>query len=143
MHWSRDFAYAAGLITTDGCLSKDERHIDLTSKDIEQIENFKKILGLKNKIGLKYARNDKSKTYFHIEFGDVKLYRYLLTIGLTPHESKTIKEVRIPNKYFADFLRGSLDGDGYTSSGWSKQCPDSFLFNSGFVSASREYVNGL
>lgn len=31
--WSPKIAYAVGLITTDGSLSKDGRHIDLTSKD--------------------------------------------------------------------------------------------------------------
>lgn len=128
MVWSSNFAYAVGLITTDGCLSSDGRHIDLTSKDLEQIENFKKILNLTNKIGIKYARQDKSKTYYHIEFGNVKLYRYLLSIGLSPHKSKILKQVKVPNEYFADFLRGCLDGDGYTTSNWSKQWANSFIF---------------
>ena len=30
--WSSKFAYAMGLLATDGNLSKDERHIDFTSK---------------------------------------------------------------------------------------------------------------
>jgi len=32
MIWSADFAYAVGLLTTDGSLSIDGRHINLTSK---------------------------------------------------------------------------------------------------------------
>ena len=35
--WSPHFAYAVGLLTADGCLSKDGRHLDLTSKDRIQI----------------------------------------------------------------------------------------------------------
>ena len=37
MKWGSDFAYVVGLITTDGSLSKDKRHIDFTSKDLELI----------------------------------------------------------------------------------------------------------
>ena len=38
--WNKNLAYAVGLITTDGCLSKDGRHIDLTSKDINLLKDF-------------------------------------------------------------------------------------------------------
>lgn len=31
--WSPEIAYAVGLLTTDGSLSIDGRHIDFTSKD--------------------------------------------------------------------------------------------------------------
>ncbi len=143
IRWSGNFAYAIGLITTDGYLSKDGRHIDLTSKDLEQIQNFKRILKLKNKIGLKYANKKKDVIYYRVQFGNIKLYRFLVSIGLTSNKSKTIKEVKVPDKYFADFLRGCLDGDGYTTSGWSKQWPNSFIFYTGFISASRNYLEWL
>jgi len=47
--WSPHFAYAIGLLATDGSLSIDGRHIDFTSKDLELVKIFKKYLGLKNK----------------------------------------------------------------------------------------------
>ena len=50
--WSGNFAYAIGLLATDGCLSPDGRHITLTSKDLDQLETFMKCVGIKNKIGL-------------------------------------------------------------------------------------------
>ena len=34
------------------------------------------------------------------------------SIGLTPRKSLYIKYVKMPAKYFADFLRGFFDGDG-------------------------------
>ena len=40
VQWSPNFAYALGLLTTDGCLSGDGRHIDFTSQDNEQLQNF-------------------------------------------------------------------------------------------------------
>lgn len=38
--WSPEFAYAIGLLVTDGSLSKDGIHIDFTSNDKEQLVNF-------------------------------------------------------------------------------------------------------
>ena len=136
MVWSAKLAYAIGLITTDGSLSIDGRHINLTSKDIDQIRTFAKILGLKNKIGLKYSSYKKDKEYYQIQFGNVKFYRFLMKIGLTPHKTKTIGSVAIPKPYFADFLRGHLDGDGCTYSYWDKRWKSSFMFYTTFVSAS-------
>ena len=42
--WSSDLAYAVGLITSDGSLSCDGRHIVLVSKDIQLLNVFKRIL---------------------------------------------------------------------------------------------------
>ena len=52
--WSSDFAYAIGLIASDGCLYGDGRHISLTSLDIDQLENFNKALGISIKISTKF-----------------------------------------------------------------------------------------
>lgn len=142
IRWSKNLAYAVGLLTTDGCLSKDGRHIDLTSKDIDQLQTFAKILKLKNKIGLKTS-GFSSKKYFHIQFGNVKLYRFLVKIGLTPAKSKTLGALKVPPRYFADFLRGCLDGDGYTYSYWDPRWKSSFMLYTGFVSASLEHLEWL
>ena len=141
--WSHSLAYAVGLITTDGCLSKDGRHIDLTSKDLEQINNFKKILRLKNKIGFKYPGGDRNKFCYRIQFGDVKFYDFLLSIGLSPHKSKSLSEIVVPDKYFADFLRGYLDGDGFTYSYWDKRWKSSFMLYTGFASASKSHLEWI
>lgn len=112
LQWNNNFAYAVGLLTSDGCLSSDGRHLDLTSKDKEQIVNFMKCLGLKNKIGRKTREKEKIKKYYRVQFGDVKLYRFLCSIGLEARKSKTLERVDIPIEFFADFLRGLFDGDG-------------------------------
>jgi hypothetical protein len=114
LEWNPDFAYAIGLLTTDGCLSKDGRHIDLTSKDLEQLKNFKKCLGLKNKIGRKISGYSGGVSR-RIQFGDINYYNFLLSIGLTPAKTHTLGELAIPDKYFRDFFRGCIDGDGNIS----------------------------
>lgn len=143
MEWTADLAYAIGLITTDGCLSKDGRHIELTSKDISQIQHFIYILNLKCKIGTKSSGNYKNKVYYRAQFGNVRLYRFLLSIGLTPHKSRTLKSITIPNDFFIDFLRGHLDGDGSTYSYWDPRWRSSFCLYTQFVSASFDHVKWL
>lgn len=76
------------------------------------IENFKKYLNLKNKIGLKARGKETEKKYFHFQFGDKNFYEFLVSIGLMPKKSKTLSALTISRKYFDDFLRGCIDGDG-------------------------------
>ena len=99
-------------MTTDGNLSKDGRHLNFTSKDEDLIILFKSCLNLQNKIGRKARGNLKIKKYFQVQFGDKNFYEFLLSLGLTPAKSKTISCLNIPNDFFADFLRGCIDGDG-------------------------------
>jgi len=113
--WSPSFAYVIGIIATDGNLSSDKRHINITSKDLSIIEQAKEILVLNNKIGKKARDKSKDKRYYVLQFGDVNFYEFLLSIGLTSAKSKTIAKLDIPQKHFFDFLRGCIDGDGSIS----------------------------
>lgn len=140
MLWGAGLAYAVGLITTDGSLSVDGRHINLTSKDIAQIQTFAEILSLKNKIGLKHSSYNPNGKYYQIQFGNVKLYKFLVSIGLTPNKTKTLGVLKVPDKFFADFLRGHLDGDGCTYSYWDKRWKSSFMLYTTFVSASLSHL---
>ncbi len=140
--WSSNLAYAIGLLTTDGNLSKDGRHFDFTSKDIEQLENFKNCLDLRVKIGWKVSGYS-GKKYPRIQFGDVRLYRWLIGIGLKPNKSKTLGILRIPDRYFFDFLRGYFDGDGSIYGYWDKRWKSSFMFYLKFASASKEHLEWL
>ena len=110
--WSPNFAYVIGLITTNGNLSPDGRHLHFTSKDLELAMLFKKILGLTNKIGKKSRGGGEEKKYYVVQFGDINFYRFLLSIGLMPNKSKILSSLKIPDRYFKDFLRGCVDGDG-------------------------------
>lgn len=111
IEWSPDFAYALGLLATDGSLSNDGRHLNFTSQDKEQLLNFTKCLGIKVKIGNKISGYT-GKQSTHIQFGDVNFYKFLLSIGFMPAKTKIISKIKIPKKYFFDFLRGHFDGDG-------------------------------
>lgn len=141
--WSPKFAYAIGLITTDGNLAKDKRHINLTSKDKDLIDVFIKCLKLRNKISLKTREKSKIKKYYFIQFGDVNFYKFLIQIGLMSNKSKIIAEVKIPKQYFKHFLRGCFDGDGSFISYWDPRWKSSFMFYTEFISASKKYIHWL
>ncbi|MFH0827108.1 MAG: LAGLIDADG family homing endonuclease [Candidatus Omnitrophota bacterium] len=102
--------YLVGLIATDGCLSSDGRHIDITAKDSDFLQTIKDAIGISNKVGIKY--NGKKQKSFHIQIGNKNLYDFLLSIGLSQNKSLTLGSLEVPNQYFADFFRGVIDGDG-------------------------------
>jgi hypothetical protein len=139
--WSASVAYCIGLITTDGCLSSDGRHIDYTSKDIELVTLYQKIMKPSAKIGLKYSGH--GRTAYRVQIGDTGLYDFLLSVGLTPNKSKTLAALRVPPGYYADFLRGCFDGDGTTYNYWDSRWRSSFMYYIGFASASPPFLEWL
>ena len=141
--WSSDFAYAVGLLVTDGNLSKDRRHISFVSKDHEQVENFRKALGIKNTIGVQYSSSRNRRKAFRVQCGDVLFYEFLIKIGVTPNKSKSLGVIGIPRRYFFDFLRGHFDGDGSFYSYWDPRWKSSFMFYIELISASKKHIAWL
>ncbi|MEK7227368.1 MAG: LAGLIDADG family homing endonuclease [Patescibacteria group bacterium] len=139
--WSPNLAYAIGLLATDGCLARNTTLIDLTSKDREQLENFNLCLGLKLKIGTKISGY--GKRGLRVQIKNRIFYDFLISIGLTPAKSKTLGEIKIPNQYFYDFLRGCFDGDGCFYSYWDPRWKSSFMFYTEFCSASPKFITWI
>ncbi|MBP9728456.1 MAG: hypothetical protein KBD27_03720 [Candidatus Moranbacteria bacterium] len=107
-----DLWYIIGLIVTDGNLSKDGRHISITSKDRDLLILVRSALYLDSKLGMKGNGENPEKKYTIFQFSDVAFYRYLESIGIHPKKSLTLESINVPSKYFNDFLRGVIDGDG-------------------------------
>ena len=102
--------YLVGLITSDGCLSKDGRQVDITASDYYYLSTLKETLGLSNRVTNKHGLN--GRLSHHIQFANREFYDFLISIGLTPRKSLTLKSLKIDENYFHDFLRGLIDGDG-------------------------------
>jgi hypothetical protein len=51
--------------------------------------------------------------------------------------------LKIPHKYFFDFLRGSFDGDGTFCSYWDKRWKSSFMLYTEFTSASKIHIDWI
>lgn len=137
--WSPELAYAIGLIATDGSLSTDGRHLDFTSKDLEQIQNFVRCLGLGHIAVGEKNKKGKSRAY-RVQWGDVVLYDFLLDIGLMPNKTRKLGVLAIPDVYFFDFLRGGFDGDGSFHSYFDPRWRSSFMWYLSFTSASPPHV---
>ncbi len=140
--WSSELAYVVGLIATDGCLSRDGRHINFTSNDLQLIQTFMQCLGIKNRIGRKKSGFANTWAY-NLQFGSVFFYRWLQSIGLTPAKSKTMRAIRVPRLFFRDFLRGLFDGDGSFYSYRDMRWHSSFMYYLIFGSASKKHVSWL
>ena len=140
--WNNDFAYGVGLLATDGCLSPDRRHIEFSSKDFQSVVNFKKAFKLTNKITNKSRGRNPKKQCYRVQFGDIKLYNFLIKIGLSPRKSHSLGALKVPKRFFVNFLRGVIDGDG---------CIDYFMhpeskkkqFRIRVVSASKKFLYWL
>jgi len=140
--WSSNFAYAIGLLVTDGSVSKNGRHIVFVSKDREQLDNFTKALDIS--VPVSYTRSGyTNKKVTRIQFSDSLFCEFLCKIGIMPNKTKVITKVAIPKKYFFDFLRGHLDGDGCTYSYFDPRWKASFMCYTTFVSASRPHIEWL
>lgn len=137
--WSSELAYAVGLIATDGCLSVDGRHIELTSKDEEQLKNFMFCIDKEIPITRKISGYT-GKPITRIQFSDVGLYNFFVSIGLTARKTKIISELKIPDELFFDFLRGHLDGDGSFNSYYDLRWKNTFMYYLTFISASKPHL---
>ena len=109
-HWSPETAYVVGLIATDGNLSGNGRSVSITSKDLDLLETVRACLGLRTEMSP--VKGGYGTTCYRVQWSDCRFYRWLLGIGLTPAKSLTLGPLDIPHEYFADFLRGCIDGDG-------------------------------
>ncbi len=140
--WSSNFAYAIGLIATDGNMRNAGRHVTFVSKDMEQIKNFCSALVIETKIGKTFS-GYKDAWAYRVQFGDVLFCDFLKSIGIYPAKSLTMAELKIPEKYFFDFLRGCFDGDGCSYSYWDKRWKSSFMFYISFASGSTKFITWL
>jgi len=102
--------YLVGLITSDGCLSPDGRHIDITAKDRNFLTELTGKLKIGNRVTIKNSGT--KKRAYHIQIANRNFYDFLLSVGLMPKKSLIINSLNIPSIYFSDFLRGMIDGDG-------------------------------
>lgn len=102
--------YLVGLITSDGCLSPDGRHIDITAKNEIFLQELSQKFQFTCKIGKK--NNGHGAFASRIQFSSKSFYDFLIKIGLMPNKSKILSSLNVPSEYFSHFVRGVIDGDG-------------------------------
>ena len=80
--WSPAMAYVVGLIATDGRLIDNGRSIAFTTNDRQLADTFLTCLGRPIKYSV--ARTRVGNDLYRVMFSDAQLYRWLMSIGLTP-----------------------------------------------------------
>lgn len=105
--WTRELAYAIGLLATDGNLSKDGRHLTVTSANPDLLDVLRASLALQAPVRQVGPRG----RCYRVQWSDRCFYRWIESIGLSPAKSRSIGPLAVPDQYFADFARG-FGGDG-------------------------------
>jgi hypothetical protein len=108
--WTADLAYAVGIIATDGNLSRRPGGLSIMSNDVDLLDMLRRRLVLS--VPIRPHTGGYGHRCHRIAWNDRRFYEWLLTIGLTPAKSLTLGPLAIPGTFFADFLRGCIDGDG-------------------------------
>lgn len=102
--WSGQLAYAVGLLASDGCLGGGKT-VHFTSKDRDLVETFRICIGAEAPIG-------RNQDAYRVQISDIRFYRWLESIGVTPRKSLTLGTLAVPRRFMLDTVRGLLDGDG-------------------------------
>ena len=103
-------SYWLGFIAADGCLTSKDKGISigLSLKDKSHLRKFKRAIQANSKI---YCRS--SNNSVKISIYSEKIFNQLVNLGILPNKSLKIKNVLVPEKSIAHFIRGVFDGDGW------------------------------
>ncbi len=100
-----------GLVATDGCLSRDGRHIFFDSNDQQLVETLLACIG-RSDLRVASRRTRIGGIAYRAALSDRSLYDWFVERGLTPAKSLTLGGLDVPDELFRHTARGLLDGDG-------------------------------
>lgn len=106
--WTPDMAYALGFILTDGCVSGNL--VTISQAVPEPLEAIKRMMSSEHPIN---EVPNGVNTLFTLNISRKSLVTALAKRGIYAAKSLTVELPKVPDKYFADFLRGVIDGDGW------------------------------
>lgn len=103
--------YWLGWLATDGCIHDNRITLGVSKKDFDILEKYCKFLGLSlNNISIRLNEKFKNREeFFYLRFGSKETSDYLISLGITPKKSYTLK---INTDITPDFMRGIIEGDG-------------------------------
>lgn len=107
-------AYWLGFLYADGYVSKNKNHLELTIKDLDHLEKFKKFLKTDVDIKEKITKlNGKVFTNYRLTISSKEICLDLNRLGCCSNKSLTLTSPKnVPDKLSRHFIRGYFDGDG-------------------------------
>lgn len=114
--WSPETSYVLGYITADGCIVVDKRRkknpfaLNITSAEKDHLHRIRKALSSTHKISEKSGGY--SDTAYQLQFRNPVICEDLIKLGILPRKTYNLNPIKVPEKYFSDFVRGFFDGDG-------------------------------
>jgi DNA-binding CsgD family transcriptional regulator len=134
--WTPGLAYAVGLLTADGNLSRETNTVAFYSTDWEQILNFRACLQLGEITKILERDREGYKRLYTVPFCDRAFRAFVDKVGLMPNKSKKLGRLAIPRQVFVDYCRGCWDGDG----SWYIERDNSEYLHTNLTSASRPFL---
>lgn len=111
-NWSKELAWVAGLIMSDGHVGvhRGRYRVRLKMSDFDVINKVKNITNFTGNINNERGTN---KRLFSICFGYKYAWEFFDKLGFKRDKSYTAKwPIGLPNEYISHFVRGMFDGDG-------------------------------
>lgn len=110
---SEEKAYFLGFIFADGCVSNGQFSLKIHERDIEIIHKFRELINSNCKITTQLYGNSMMS---RIAIKNNLFCEHLKKYGIIENKTKKTKHLPldlIPKKFYRDFLRGLVDGDGW------------------------------
>ena len=138
-------AYVLGFFSADGYITVNRRGgqfwcIQITDKKL--LEEIKKVIKSEHKISIRIGGRNES-TLYRLQIGSIEMCDDLRKLGLRERKTKNLVVPNVPDKYFADFVRGYFDGDGNVWIGFlnKKRSRPSLALKTMFTSCSSGFLN--
>ena len=115
--WTSEMSYVLGYVTADGCIavSKDRKKnpftLNITSAEKKHLCRLRNALGSEHKIGKKSGGSSNIIAY-QLQIRNPIITKDLINLGISPRKTYNLNPIKVPDKYFPDFVRGFFDGDG-------------------------------
>jgi len=138
-------SYVLGYITADGCItvSKDRRRhpfsLNITSVEKKHLHRIRKVLESEHKVGRKPVGRLNAFAY-QLVIRNPVITRDLMNLGVLPRKTYNLGPIKVPSKYFSDFVRGFFDGDGTV---YIYKVNKTLQIKVGFVSSSLSFIMGF
>ncbi len=133
--WSNSMAYILGYVYADGSIRirNSGSEVTIKSKDKSILSKMNFLMESSYPI----HKELRTKNYIYVlSISRKALVKDLVSLGLTPKKSFTMKFPTVPSEFFFHFVRGYFDGDGHVR----------ILYKSleiSFTSGSSEFLNKL